>query len=101
MESNFDIAKNIKNIENLKIQLLNYTASLFKAFNDDDKSLELIDDICNILITAYLLGNKLGYDFTEIDEEIRKKIKLIPSDIKQNDEYNYKEFAVYLQNKQR
>lgn len=96
MENNFDIAKNIKIIENLKIELLNRTASLFNAFNQDDMSLELIDDICHIIITGYLLGNKLGYDYKELDEEIEKRIRLIPAKIKEEDTLNYKELITYL-----
>ncbi|SNX53756.1 MazG-like family protein [Thermoanaerobacterium sp. RBIITD] len=96
MENNFDIAKNIKIIENLKIELLNRTASLFNAFNQDDMSLELIDDICHIIITGYLLGNKLGYDYKELDEEIEKRIRLIPAEIKEEDTLNYKELITYL-----
>lgn len=99
MENNFDIAKNIKSIENLKIQLLNRTASLFNAFNEDDMSLELIDDICHIVITGYILGNKLGYDFNELNEEILKRVKAIPADLNEENEYNLKELIAYLRRK--
>lgn len=96
MKGNFDIAKNIKSIEKLKLQLLNRVSSLFNAFNDDETGEELIDDICNILITSYLLGEKLGYDYKKIDEEIIKKLKLEAIDkIKEND-YNYTDLEKYL-----
>ncbi|WHE07174.1 MazG-like family protein [Thermoanaerobacterium thermosaccharolyticum] len=96
MDNNFDITKNIKSLENLKVELLDRTASIFKNFNNDDISLELIDNICHVIITGYLLGNKLGYDFREIDEEILKRIKSILAEIDEEGSENYKDLIAYL-----
>lgn len=95
MENNFDITRNIKSLENLKVELLLKTASVFKNFNNDDLPQELIDDICYVIIIGYLLGDKLGYDFREIDEEILKRIKSISADIEE-DSQNYRKLAEYL-----
>lgn len=96
MKGNFDIAKNIKSIEKLKLQLLNRVSSLFNAFNEDETGEELIDDICNILITGYLLGEKLGFDYRKIDEEIVKRLKLEAIDKNRESEYNFSNLEKYL-----
>lgn len=96
MKGNFDIAKNIKSIEKLKLQLLNRISSLFNAFNEDETGEELIDDICNILITSYLLGEKLGYDYKKIDEEILKRLRLEAIDKSREGEYNFSDLEKYL-----
>ena len=67
MKNNLEIAKNIRSIENLKIKILGKVYSLLKAFNEDESGEVLVDNLCDILISAYLLGEKLGYDFEEID----------------------------------
>lgn len=96
MDNNFDITRNIKSLENLKVELLNRTASIFKAFNNDDMSLEIVDDICHIIITGYLLGSKLGYDFGEIDEEILKRIRSILAEVNEENSENYKDLIAHL-----
>lgn len=86
MKNNLEIAKNIMSIENLKINLLGKVYSLFKAFNEDEDGEVLIDNLCDILIFAYLLGEKLGYDFEEIDEALQKNssFKLLIKTLKEN-----------------
>ncbi|MGJ7044749.1 MazG-like family protein [Thermoanaerobacterium thermosulfurigenes] len=95
MENNFDIMRNIKSLENLKVELLSKTASVFKNFNNDELPQELIDDICHVIIIGYLLGNKLGYDFKEIDDEILKRIRSISAEIEE-DAQNYRELAEHI-----
>ncbi|MGB9679716.1 MAG: MazG-like family protein [Thermoanaerobacteraceae bacterium] len=96
MKNNFDIAKNIKSIENLKLNILNSTASLFTNFNQDVTGEELLDDICNILISGYLLSERLGNDFKDTDEEIIKKLKLQSINMLDETGYNVNDLEKYL-----
>ncbi|UZQ82994.1 MazG-like family protein [Thermoanaerobacter sp. RKWS2] len=86
MKNNLEIAKNIRSIENLKIKILGKVYSLLKAFNEDESGEVLVDNLCDILISAYLLGEKLGYDFEEIDEALQKNsnFKLLIKTLKEN-----------------
>ncbi|SHF03286.1 MazG-like family protein [Thermoanaerobacter uzonensis DSM 18761] len=101
MKNNLEIAKNIMSIENLKINLLGKVYSLFKAFNEDEDGEILIDNLCDILIFTYLLGEKLGYDFEEIDEALQKKLKLQIIDKNFEGEYNFSELQRYIKGRKR
>ncbi|AIS53575.1 hypothetical protein TKV_c24580 [Thermoanaerobacter kivui] len=101
MKNNFEIAKNIMSIENLKINLLGKVYSLFKAFNEDEAGEVLIDNLCDILISAYLLGEKLGYDFEEMDEQVIKKLKLQIIDKNFDGDYNFSGLERYIKGRKR
>lgn len=96
MKNNFEIAKNIRSIENLKIEILGKVYSLLKAFNENESGEVLVDNLCDILISAYLLGDKLGYDFEEIDEALLKKLKLQIIDKDLEREYNFSDLQKYI-----
>ncbi|HCD10457.1 MAG: hypothetical protein XD37_0857 [Thermoanaerobacter thermocopriae] len=101
MKNNLEIAKNIRSIENLKIKILGKVYSLLKAFNEDESGEVLVDNLCDILISAYLLGEKLGYDFEEIDEALQKKLKLQIIDKNFEGEYNFSELERYIKGRKR
>lgn len=101
MKNNLEIAKNIRSIENLKIKILGKVYSLLKAFNEDESGEVLVDNLCDILISAYLLGEKLGYDFEEIDEALQKKLKLQIIDKDFEGEYNFSGLERYIKGRKR
>ncbi|EMT39672.1 MazG-like family protein [Thermoanaerobacter thermohydrosulfuricus] len=101
MKNNLEIAKNIRSIENLKIKILGKVYSLLKAFNEDESGEVLVDNLCDILISAYLLGEKLGYDFEEIDEALQKKLKLQIIDKNFEGEYNFSGLERYIKGRKR
>jgi hypothetical protein len=76
--SEIDIAKTIKQIDGLKVELLENVAALFRGFLRGSESV-LIECVANILVVAYLLANKLGFSFAEVDREaleiLRRKSK--------------------------
>ncbi|WP_203227759.1 MazG-like family protein [Calorimonas adulescens] len=71
-----DIAKNIKMIEFYKTELLSSLSflygAMFKGKSDDD----ITDALSDIVLTAYLLGKRLGMDYSEIDAHVLDKIHL-------------------------
>jgi hypothetical protein len=77
-DNNIDVTKNIKMIEWLKSELLTTIASLFellvRGINNSQEA--LIDVLANIVLVTYLLGKRLGVNFSRIDMKIEDKIKL-------------------------
>ncbi|HLR21702.1 MAG TPA: MazG-like family protein [Tissierellaceae bacterium] len=75
---NIDIARNMKTIEWLKVELLSNIAYLHKVFvnNDDNTKEDLEDIISNIILQSYILGKRLGIDYEEMDSALQENIKL-------------------------
>lgn len=73
-----DIVKNMKTVEWLKSDLLTNIAYLHRIFVDtEENSKENIEDtISNIIIGSYILSNRLGISFNDIDYTIRDSIRL-------------------------
>jgi len=73
-----NILDNIKLIENYKAFLLSSVADLFTSMAKGNKSStdEIIDELSEIIILSYMLGRRLGINFSEIDDKIVKKLKL-------------------------
>ncbi len=76
-ELGFDITKNIKTIEILKSRLLSEVAVLYEdmlsSHSDIDKRADLLSEI---LILTYILSNKLGITYEDIDKKIKNKLRL-------------------------
>ena len=77
-ERSIDIAKNIKLIEWLKSEMLTSLAELFRLLTNGIKGTQnaIVDCLANIIIVCYLLGKRLGIQFSSIDKNREKKIKL-------------------------
>lgn len=78
-EPEIDITRNIKIIEHLKSELLMNNAFLFKSLAGGSKegiSDSVIDIISNIIITSYLLGKRLGIEYSTIERKVKEKIRL-------------------------
>ncbi|HHU70064.1 MAG TPA: hypothetical protein GXZ31_07165 [Thermoanaerobacterales bacterium] len=70
-----DITKNIKMIEWLKTELLSGVSDLFKVMAAGGKE-GVLDILCGIIMSSYLLGKRLGLNFTRIDSHMENKIRL-------------------------
>ncbi len=73
-----DIIRNMKTVEWLKSELLSNIAYLHKLFvNNEDNSKENIEDvISNIILESYVLGNRLGINYKDIDLVLKENIRL-------------------------
>ena len=77
-KDNFNIMTNIKIIEDLKAQLLCIIGEFFKLLTKGNNVARdsILDCISNAIIILYILGEKLGYSFVDIDHVIKSKLDL-------------------------
>lgn len=77
-KDNFNIMSNIKIIEDLKAELLCIIGEFFKLLTKGSNVARdsILDCISNAIIILYILGEKLGYSFMEIDHIIKSKLDL-------------------------
>lgn len=77
-KDNFNIITNIKIIEDLKAQLLCIIGEFFKLLTKGNNVARdsILDCISGAIIILYVLGEKLGYSFKEIDYVIKSKLDL-------------------------
>ena len=75
---NIDIARNMKTIEWLKVELLSDIAYLHSVFvNNDNNTKENLEDIIsNIILESYILGKRLGIEYEDMDLALEENIKL-------------------------
>lgn len=69
-----DIAKSLKVIEWLKSELVSSVAALLKAMLRGSEDL-IMECITGIIITAYVLGKRLGISYGRIDLNIKNKLR--------------------------
>ncbi|EDS76920.1 MazG-like family protein [Clostridium novyi A str. 4552] len=74
----FNIMTNIKIIENLKAELLCIIGDFFKLLSRGSNVAQnaILECISGAIIILYLLGDKLGYSYKDIDETIETKLKI-------------------------
>jgi hypothetical protein len=77
-KDNFNIITNIKIIEELKAQLLCIIGEFFKLLTKGNNVAResILDCISGAIIILYILGEKLGYSFVDIDREMKSKLDL-------------------------
>ena len=77
-KDNFNIMTNIKIIEDLKAQLLCMIGEFFKLLTKGNNVAResILDCISGAISILYILGEKLGYSFEEIDHSIKTKLDL-------------------------
>ena len=71
---NNGIAKNIRTIEWLKADIVTSFSALFKAMvkGSEDK---VVDALASLIITSYVLGRRLGINFSRLDLKIESKLR--------------------------
>ncbi|QGU96738.1 MazG-like family protein [Clostridium bovifaecis] len=74
----FNIMSNIRIIENLKAELLCIIGDFFKLLARGSNVAQdaILECISGAIIILYLLGERLGYSYDEVDENMKKKLKL-------------------------
>ncbi|KEI01981.1 MazG-like family protein [Clostridium botulinum] len=74
----FNIMTNIKIIENLKAELLCIIGDFFKLLSRGSNVAHnaILDCISGAIIILYILGDRLGYSYKEIDETMKEKLKI-------------------------
>ena len=68
------ITKNLKVIEWLKADILAATTALYKAMVHGSEEI-ILDSLAGLVITAYLLGRRLGFGFSRLDLKVEAKLK--------------------------
>ncbi len=68
------ITKNVKVIEWLKADILAAVTALYKAFVQGSEDV-MLDSLAGLIITAYLLGRRLGFGFSRLDLKVEAKLK--------------------------
>ncbi|NLV91419.1 MAG: hypothetical protein GX030_03365 [Firmicutes bacterium] len=68
------IAKNIRTVEWLKAELVSGTGELMRGLvrGAEDK---ILDSLAGIVVTAYILAERLGIGFATLDAKIASKVK--------------------------
>ncbi len=77
-KDNFNIMSNIKIIEDLKAELLCIIGEFFKLLTKGSNVARdsILDCISGAIIILYILGEKLGYSFMDVDHIIKSKLDL-------------------------
>ncbi|WP_035301621.1 MazG-like family protein [Clostridium sp. DL-VIII] len=77
-KDNFNIMTNIKIIEDLKAQLICIIGEFFKLLTKGNNVARdsILNCISGAIIILYILGEKLGYSFIDIDHDIKSKLDL-------------------------
>lgn len=73
--SSIDITKNIRAIEGLKCDLLNDLSTLFRYMQKPAQLEDGEETLASMLLHLYLLANKLGLDFTQLDAAAVSRLK--------------------------
>lgn len=75
---NIDILSNMKIIESYKSYLLSAVADLFATMSKGGSAGmdEIVDELADITMLSYLLGRRLGINYSELDDKMLKKLKL-------------------------
>ncbi|MTI80671.1 MAG: hypothetical protein FH758_07260 [Firmicutes bacterium] len=68
------IAKNIRVIEWLKADILASLSALFKSMVKGSEE-KLLDALASMVITTYVLGRRLGINFSRLDLKIESKLR--------------------------
>ena len=73
-----NVMANIKLIEILKTQILSSIAKLFALLTKGTNVAyeAILECISGAIILLYILGEKLGYSFSEVDKNIDEQLKL-------------------------
>lgn len=76
-DKELNIISNVKMIESLKAQLLCIIGRFFSLLTKSTNVAEeaILECISNAIIILYVLADKLGYSFHEVDKEIDKNLK--------------------------
>jgi hypothetical protein len=74
----FKIMQNVRIIEELKANLICIIGELYKLLTKGNNVAQeaILECISGAIILLYILGERLGYSHLEVDENMKKKLKL-------------------------
>lgn len=74
----FKIMSNVKIIEGIKASIICVVGDLYRFLAKGSSAAQddVLECISGAIILLYVLGQRLGYSHIEIDEEMKKKLKL-------------------------
>lgn len=77
IKDDFNIISNVKIIESLKAELVCIIGDLFKLMNRGTNVAKesIMECISGAIIILYILGDRMGYSYQEVDENIKSKLK--------------------------
>ncbi len=75
---NIDILGNMKVMESYKTYLLSAVADLYSTMSKGNKAdmEDILEELADITMLSYLLGKRLGINYSTIDDSIVKKLRL-------------------------
>ncbi len=71
---NVDVARNFTALEWLRSEMLSQISLLFKAMLKTGED-AVLEALAGIIISAYLLGKRMGIGFEHVDSKIEAKVK--------------------------
>ena len=77
-----DITKNIRIIELLKSDILSQTAGLFEELLRPGPLSQRLDRLSKLIISSYLLSERIGGSFEQLDAKIADDLRLLLLDDK-------------------
>ena len=72
----FDITQNMKLVEKLKSELLSSIAELYSEMTSENKDNELLQTFSDIVILTYILGSRLGINYSTMDTKIISRLRI-------------------------
>lgn len=69
-----NIARNVRTIDWLRTEILDYVANLFKAMWQNREEL-MLDALAGLIMAAFLLGKRLGISFSRLENKLLAKLK--------------------------
>ena len=79
MNNGLDVSRSLRIVETLKSELLEGIATLYRHLADpvlEDTRDVAADTLSEMIVIGYLLGKRLGVDYSRMDRHISKKIRL-------------------------
>lgn len=99
-KNNFNIMSNVKIIEELKAQLLCIIGEFFRLLTKGSNVAHdaILECISGAIIILYILAERLGYSYTAVDDNMKKKVKLgiIEEDLVEKDGKNLSRLYTHL-----
>ncbi|MEW8955344.1 MazG-like family protein [Clostridium sp.] len=96
----FNIMSDIKIIEELKAQLLCIIGEFFRLLTKGSNVAQeaILECISGAIIILYILAERLGYSFTAVDDNMKKKLKvgIIEEDLVEKDGKNLSRLYTHL-----
>lgn len=77
-KDDFNIMYNVKMIEELKAELICLIGDFYKLLTRGSNVAQeaILDCISGAIMILYLLGDRLGYSYTAVDENMKKKLRI-------------------------